>query len=68
MADLNMAAAELAGWDQGADHRKGSEAPKRGEGERPVTSKGPSARVHVATVSNDKASPDRAPENASLPN
>jgi hypothetical protein len=33
---LNVTAAELAGWDQGADHRRSSEFPKRGEGERPV--------------------------------
>ncbi len=39
---LNVAAAEPAGWDQGVAHRRGSEAPKRGEGERPGTRKEPS--------------------------
>jgi hypothetical protein len=46
---------------QGADYRQGLEDPKKGEGERLAARKGPSAGIHAATVSSDKAGPDKAP-------
>ncbi len=33
---LNMAAAETAGWEQGADHRKKMECVKKGEPDKQV--------------------------------
>ncbi len=52
---LKVAAAEQESWDQGADYRRGLEDPRKGEGERPVARKGPSAGVHAATVSRRQA-------------
>ncbi len=58
---LNVAAAEPAGWDQGANYWRGLEGAKKGEGERQVATKGPLAGVHVAVVGDSQAVPGRTP-------
>jgi hypothetical protein len=58
---LNVAAAEPAGWDQGANYWRGLEGAKKGEGERQVATKGPLAGVHVAAVGDSQAVPGRTP-------
>jgi hypothetical protein len=59
---LNVAAAEPAVWDQGADYWKGSEAVMKGEGDKQVARRAPHAGVHVATVDSSQAAPSRAPK------
>jgi hypothetical protein len=59
---LNMAAAEPAGWDQGADCRRGAEAMRKGEQDRKAARKAPPVGVHVATVDSARAAPSRAPK------
>jgi hypothetical protein len=57
---LNVASAEPAGWEQGADHRKGVEYMKKGEPDKQVGKKAPSAGVHVALGDNIQENPCRA--------
>ncbi len=64
---LNVAVAEPAGWDQGADYRKGAEAMRRGKQDRQAVRKAPPGGVHVATVDIARAAP-QPPKSASLQN
>ncbi len=59
---LNVAAAEPAGWDQGADYHRGAEAMRKGEQDRQAARKAPPDGVHVATVDSARATPSRAPK------
>jgi hypothetical protein len=59
---LNVAAAELASWDQGADHRRGPDGHKKGEGEKPAAKKAPITGVHTATVSGTGAGDGATPK------
>jgi hypothetical protein len=59
---LNVAAAEPAGWDQGADYPKGAEATRRGEQDRQALRKAPPGGVHVATVDSARAAPQQGPQ------
>jgi hypothetical protein len=59
---LNVAEAELARWDQGANYRKGPEAARKGEGKRQIARKALSAGVHMAKDSDGKAALCRAPK------
>ncbi len=56
---LNVAAAEPAGWEQGADHRKGVEYMKKGELDKQAGKKDPSVGVHVTTFKGILAGPRR---------
>ncbi len=51
---LNVAAAEPASWDQGADYRQSLDGPKRGEVEKMAAKKAPAAGVHAAVARNDR--------------
>jgi hypothetical protein len=57
---LNAAAAEPAGWGQGADHWKGVEFTKKGEPIKQAGMKAPSAGVNVALADNAQGNPGRA--------
>ncbi len=54
---LNVAAAEPAGWEQGADHPKGVEYMMKGEPDKQVGKKVPSGGFHVALADNIQGNP-----------
>jgi hypothetical protein len=65
---LNVAAAEIAEWDQGADYHKGVEATRKGEQGKQAAKKSPPAGVHVARVDSSQAASSRTPKSASSQN
>jgi hypothetical protein len=63
---LNVAVAETAGWDQGADYHKGVEVTRKGEQGKQASKNAPPAGVHVARVDSSQAASSRTPKKCKL--